>query len=126
MSVVLHAPAVFQFTAQSNPARHLQVAKLMGAKIDTNTRDEDAGRILSDQLVRFMQRLKIPNGYPLFYFKSFAYQNKNRLVDLGFKEADIPTLVKGTLPQHRVLKLSPRPTGEEELHHLFQHSMKIW
>ena len=29
--------------------------------------------------------------------------------------SDIPALVEGTLPQHRVTKLSPRPAGPEEL-----------
>ena len=57
-----------------------------------------------------MQRLKIPNG----------------LAALGYTGDDIPSLVKGTLPQHRVTKLSPRPAGDEELTKLFEESMVIW
>jgi len=45
---------------------------------------------------------------------------------VGYTEADIPALVEGTLPQHRVTKLSPRPAGPEELTQLFRQSLTIW
>eukprot|EP01118_Nematostelium_gracile_P018755 TRINITY_DN845_c0_g1_i1.p1 TRINITY_DN845_c0_g1~~TRINITY_DN845_c0_g1_i1.p1 ORF type:complete len:490 (+),score=116.69 TRINITY_DN845_c0_g1_i1:51-1520(+) len=109
MSVVLHAPAVFNFTASSNPQRHLTCAKIMGADI-TNAKDADAGKILVDQIKKLMQRLKVPNG----------------LKAVGFTTKDIPDLVKGTLPQHRVTKLSPRPAGEPELAKLFEDSMELY
>ena len=32
----------------------------------------------------------------------------------------------GTLPQHRVTKLAPKPTGAEELRSLFENSMELW
>jgi hydroxyacid-oxoacid transhydrogenase len=57
-----------------------------------------------------MKRLNVPNG----------------LKAVGYTESDIPGLVAGTLPQHRVTKLSPRPAGEAELASLFQESMTIW
>jgi hydroxyacid-oxoacid transhydrogenase len=50
----------------------------------------------------------------------------NGLSELGYTEADIPSLVAGTLPQHRITKLSPRPADEADLTMLFQQSMKIW
>ena len=34
--------------------------------------------------------------------------------------------IDGTLPQHRVTKLSPRPAGPEELSELFRKSLTIW
>ena len=67
-------------------------------------------RFLSDQIIGFMQRLKVPNG----------------LRAIGYTADDIPALVKGTLPQHRVTKLSPRPAGEEELARLFEDAMVAW
>jgi hydroxyacid-oxoacid transhydrogenase len=39
---------------------------------------------------------------------------------------DIPALVDGTLPRHRVTKLSPRPAGPEELSALFEEAMVAW
>lgn len=109
MSVVINAPAVFRFTAQACPQRHLEAAGALGADID-NARLEDAGRILADRIIEFMQVLNIPNG----------------LAAIGFSSNEIPALVEGTLPQHRVTKLSPRPVGAEELAELFQDAMSYW
>jgi hydroxyacid-oxoacid transhydrogenase len=109
VSVILNAPAVFRFTAGANPARHLQAAEALGADV-TGARDEDAGTILADRLTWYMQRLNMPNG----------------LRALGYTSSDIPALVEGTLPQHRVTKLSPRPAGPEDLAALFEDSMTAW
>jgi hydroxyacid-oxoacid transhydrogenase len=57
-----------------------------------------------------MQTLKIPNG----------------LRAIGYSSADIPALVEGTLPQHRVTKLSPRPAGPEDLAKLFEDALTGW
>ena len=49
------------------------------------------------------------------------------LQSLGFNNQDIPALVKGVLPQHRVTKLAPAgEPGEEEFASLFENSMKIY
>lgn len=108
-SVILNAPAVFRFTAPANPERHLQAAEALGADI-SRARAEDAGRILADRITWFMRALETPNG----------------LRALGYSAADIPALVEGTLPQHRVTKLSPRPAGPEELARLFEEAMIAW
>ena len=50
----------------------------------------------------------------------------NGLSAVGYAREDIPALVEGTLPQHRVTKLSPRPAGEEDLAHMFEEAMVIW
>ena len=109
MSVILNAPAVFRFTAGANPARHLQAAEALGASV-TGAKDQDAGKILAERLVWFMERLGVPNG----------------LKAVGYTSADIPRLVEGTLPQHRVTKLSPRPAGPEELARLFEEALTGW
>ena len=109
MSVILNAPAVFRFTAPANPERHLIAARLLGADTDTAGED-DAGEILAAQIVKIMRATGMPNG----------------LAAVGFTPDDIPALVKGTLPQHRVTKLSPRPAGETELAQLFLDSMTCW
>jgi len=108
-SVILNAPAVFRYTATANPDRHLEAAAALGADVSRCAK-QDAGRILSDRIVWFMERLKVPNG----------------LRALGYTSSDIPALVAGTLPQHRVTKLAPRPTGPEELGRLFEEAMTAW
>jgi hydroxyacid-oxoacid transhydrogenase len=109
VSVILNAPAVFRFTASANPARHLEAAEALGADV-TRARADDAGRILADRITWFMQQLNVPNG----------------LRAIGYSTSDIPALVEGTLPQHRVTKLSPRPAGPEELAKLFENAMVAW
>jgi hydroxyacid-oxoacid transhydrogenase len=108
-SVILNAPAVFRFTASSSPKRHMQAAEALGVDV-SRCHKEDAGRILSERITWFMQRLKTPNG----------------LREIGYTSSDIPKLVEGTLPQHRVTKLSPRPAGPEELSALFENAMVAW
>lgn len=108
-SVILNAPAVFRFTAQANPERHMEAAQALGVDV-SRCKKEDAGRILADRITWFMHQLKVPNG----------------LRDIGYTSADIPKLVEGTLPQHRVTKLSPRPAGPEDLAALFEDAMVAW
>jgi hydroxyacid-oxoacid transhydrogenase len=50
----------------------------------------------------------------------------NGLYEIGFKDNDIKKLVDGTLPQHRVTKLSPKVFDEKDLGNLFYDSMKLW
>ena len=50
----------------------------------------------------------------------------NGLRAVGYTAADIPRLVEGTLPQHRVTKLSPRPASAEDLATLFADAMTAW
>ena len=70
----------------------------------------DAGKVLADRITWFMRELKVPNG----------------LKAVGYSSSDIDTLVEGTLPQHRVTKLSPRPAGPHELGQLFEDAMNAW
>ncbi len=109
VSVILNAPAVFRFTAAANPARHLRAAEALGANVTAVT-DADAGRVLADRIVWFMERLGVPNG----------------LKAVGYSSSDIPRLVEGTLPQHRVTKLSPRAVTPDDLAAMFEDAMTAW
>jgi hydroxyacid-oxoacid transhydrogenase len=109
MSVILHAPAVFRFTAPANPDRHLHAAKLMGADV-SGAGPEDAGELLAQAIIELIRQIDIPNG----------------LSGVGYTPRDVDELVAGTLPQHRVTKLSPRPVTEADLRQLFLDSMKLW
>ncbi|MCK4284699.1 MAG: iron-containing alcohol dehydrogenase [Candidatus Lokiarchaeota archaeon] len=109
MGVVLASPAVFRFTASTNPELHLNAAKLMGVNISGADKN-DAGEILATEIIKLMRATGMPNG----------------LIAVGFGPNDIDELVQGTLPQHRVTKLSPRPASAEDLRQLFTESMTLW
>ena len=109
ISVILNAPSVFRFTGSACPERHLTAAKILGANV-SNKLLADAGEILSDQIVSLIQELRLPNG----------------LKALGYDYEDIPQLVQGTLPQHRVTKLSPRPASSDDLAEIFEDALVAW
>jgi hydroxyacid-oxoacid transhydrogenase len=109
MSVILNAPAVFRFTAPTNPQRHLDAAKLMGVDV-AGADPADAGDLLAEAVIDLMRRTGMPNG----------------LSAVGLGPEDIEQLVAGTLPQHRVTKLSPRPASAEDLKQLFLDSLTCW
>jgi hydroxyacid-oxoacid transhydrogenase len=109
MGVIISAPSVFRYTAPINPERHLHCARILGADT-TGASLEDAGELLATAIVGYIKELGIPNG----------------LSGVGYTTDDIDDLVAGTLPQHRVTKLSPRAIDEPNLQRMFQDSMTLW
>ena len=109
MSVILNAPAAFRFTAPAAPERHLEAARLLGAEVE-GAGPDDAGELLAAALIRVMRDTGMPNG----------------LGAIGFVEADAERLAEGTLPQHRVTKLSPRPAGRSDLESMFRAALRYW
>jgi hydroxyacid-oxoacid transhydrogenase len=109
MAVLLTSPTVFRFTAPADPARHLYAVQLLGVDV-SDAAPEDAGELLFARLVDLMRQTGVPNG----------------LRGVGYGPGDVPQLVAGTLPQHRVTKLSPRPFDETDLEQLFLDSMSYW
>ncbi len=109
MSVVLNAPAVFRFTGQADPERHLEAARLMGVDV-SKAKKKDAGEILANAFIDLMKKTGIPNG----------------LSAVGYTSKDVDKMVEGALPQRRVLNISPRPVAAEDLKALFLDSMTCW
>lgn len=113
VSVAVTAPAVFKFTAASNPERHLQAAECFGVDV-SQVKKESAGEVLSEALANFLVKLgDQPRG----------------LKELGFKKEHVEDLVEGTIPQARVLMLAPNLESEnveverEQLRGLFEEAM---
>jgi hydroxyacid-oxoacid transhydrogenase len=79
--------------------------------VDISRRDAgDAGTILAERIVWFMERLGVPNG----------------LWAIGYGTSDIPALVAGTQLQQRLTTLSPRHAGPDDLARMFEESMVTW
>jgi hydroxyacid-oxoacid transhydrogenase len=87
----------------------LYAAQLLGADV-SHAHPEQAGELLAQTIIDLMRETGMPNG----------------LSDVEFGPDDVDALVAGTLPQHRVTKLSPRPAGAEELRELFLDGMRYW
>jgi hydroxyacid-oxoacid transhydrogenase len=109
MSVVLTAPAVFRWTAPAAPQRHLRAAELLGCDV-REAHPEDAGDLIGERLIALMRETGIPNG----------------IEAVGYTADDAPELAAGTLPQHRVTKLSPRPADGADLEALFVAALRYW
>lgn len=98
VSVALTGPAVFEFLAPSSPDRHRQIAEVFHEygspqDPDLNRISDPAalGQIVYDRIAAFLAKLEVPRG----------------LSHIGYAVEDIPAIVKGTLPQRRVLDLAP-------------------
>lgn len=118
LSVIVSAPAVFRWTAQACPDRHQRVAEILQqARWERNHRassaapngnvvppqERDIGQWLADEIRDFCATLNVVPGIKQF----------------GYSAEDISDLVDGTIQQHRVTKISPRPVERPDLEGLF-------
>jgi hydroxyacid-oxoacid transhydrogenase len=109
MAVIVNAPSAFRFTAEVNPERHLEGARLLGA--DTRGADAtDAGEVLAAELIRIMRAVGMPNG----------------LSGVGYTEDDVDALTEGAYPQQRLLQNAPREMTKPVLAGLFRQAMRYW
>ena len=109
MSVVLTAPAIFRWTADAAPEAHREAAILLGASPD-EVDHRNAGDAIAACFTEMMKAIGMPNG----------------LNGVGITDADLDTLVEGTLPQQRLLVISPKEPTKADIRQLFADSMTLW
>ncbi|HYH10713.1 MAG TPA: iron-containing alcohol dehydrogenase, partial [Thermomicrobiales bacterium] len=109
MSVVLTAPAIFRWTADAAPRAHKEAAILLGAPAD-EVDETNAGDAIAERFTAMMQAIGMPNG----------------LNGVGITDDDLDALVEGTLPQQRLLVISPKQPTKEDIRQLFADSMTLW
>lgn len=109
MSVVLTAPAIFRWTADAAPKAHLEVAVMLGVP-ESEVDESNAGDAIAERFTEMMKAIGMPNG----------------LSGVGITEDDLDALVAGTLPQQRLLVISPKEPSEADLRQLFVDSMTLW
>lgn len=95
-AVAVTAPAAFRFIADAEAERCATAARLL-----------DGGSDLAASLERLLEDVGAPS----------------RLGEIGYGEADLPTLVRGALDQRRLLVGSPREVGAAELESLLRASL---
>lgn len=109
VSVVLTAPAIFRWTADAAPDAHREAAILLGASPE-EVDHTNAGSAIAERFTELMRAIGMPNG----------------LNGVGITEDDLDALVEGTLPQQRLLVISPKePTGAD-IRQFFADSMTLW
>jgi alcohol dehydrogenase class IV len=94
ISVIVTAPAAFEFTFDADPERHRRAAELLG------------GTALPETLRELMSDLGVPT-----------------LSQLGYSGADIPELVEGAMAQERLLAVAPRDVGPSDLAKILQSAL---
>jgi len=109
ISVIVDVPSVVRFTAPTMPARHLEIAQLLGA--DTwEAGEEDAGEVLAGHIIQMMRDAEMPSG----------------IGALGYGEDDIAGLAEGAWAQQRLLANSPVAVDEERLRGLYRGAGRYW
>ena len=109
MSVVLTAPAIFRWTAEAAPRAHREAAVLLGAP-EGEVDESNAGEAIAERFTEIMKAIGMPNG----------------LNGVGITDDDLDALVAGTLPQQRLLVISPKEPTEADIRQLFADSMTLW
>jgi hydroxyacid-oxoacid transhydrogenase len=109
MAVVVNAPAVFRFTAEANPERHLEAAALLGADV-ASAAPREAGEALAGRIESLMRATGMPNGTG----------------GVGFAASDVGALRAGAVAQRRLLANAPREVGSDALDALFAATLAYW
>jgi len=109
MSVIVNAPAAFQFSAHACPQRHLRGAELLGAESE-GIDPADAGSFLSQHLVGMMRAANMPNG----------------IGGVGYDDADIGALAEGAFLQQRLLKNAPCAIDQKSLAGIYHDAIRYW
>jgi alcohol dehydrogenase class IV len=109
MSVIVNAPAVFRFTAEACPERHLKAAACLGADI-SDAGPDDAGEVTATRIIELMKATGVPNG----------------IGGVGYGEADIQALTDGSFPQKRLIDNAPRTVSRDQLCYLYGAALRYW
>jgi hydroxyacid-oxoacid transhydrogenase len=102
-SVIVTAPAAFRYTYEAAPDRHRRAAELLAGKPLPDADEETLPRLL----LELMHDVGVPTG----------------LRELGYDVGDVDALVDGALKQQRLLVVSPRKAGPEELGAILRASL---
>jgi len=106
ISVIVSAPAVFRFTYDADPEKHIKAAELLKGGVIGNSSPES----LPYELIKLMKEVGVPTG----------------IKELGYVKEDIPEIIKGAMKQQRLLAIAPKNVSENDLNQILFQSMENW
>ena len=109
ISVVVNAPAIFRYTAEATPERHMEGARCLLAD-DKGATPDDAGEVLANRLVSLMRGTNMPNG----------------LTGVGFTEEHISALAESSVRQGRAIANAPRESNQVDLENMYRAALSYW
>ena len=109
ISVAVSAPAIFEYTAEATPERHLEAAGFLNADQQGATLD-DAGEVLATRIVQLMKDCNLPNG----------------LSGVGFTQNDIKPLAASSIQQKRAILNAPRESNIDDLESMYSNALQYW
>lgn len=109
ISVVVSAPAIFRYTAEATPLRHLEGAQYLLADTGGATPD-DAGEVLAKRLIELMRDTHIPNG----------------LNGVGFNASHVKALAASSVRQGRAIANAPRDSNLVDLENMYANALSYW
>lgn len=109
ISVVVNAPAIFQYLAEGAPQRHLEAAQFLGADAVGAT-PIDSGEIVSKRIVQMMQKTGVPNG----------------LSGVGFGTDDVKALAESSMRQTRAINNAPKVANQSDMESIYSNSISYW
>ncbi len=109
ISVVVSAPAIFNYTAVAEPERHLEGAAFLQADSKGATKD-DAGEVLSKRIIELMRATHVPNG----------------LGGVGFGSDHVKALAESSFRQQRAIANAPRESNLTDLENMYSNALSYW
>ena len=106
ISVIVTAPAVFRFTYDVDPEKHIKAAELLKGSNIENPGPES----LPYELIKLMREVGIPSG----------------IGELGYEKKDISEIVVGAMKQQRLLSIAPKIVNENDLNQILIQSIENW
>ena len=108
-SVVVNAPAIFEYMAEAAPQRHLQAANFLGADLKGAAAD-DAGEIVSNRIIDLMKGTSAPNG----------------LSGVGFSKGDVKAMAQSSIRQTRAIANAPKVANLNDLESIYTQAISYW
>lgn len=106
ISVVVSAPAIFRYTAEGAPERHLEAASYLNSDL-RDAGNDDAGEVVAERLLQLMKQTGMPNG----------------LNELGFSADDVKAMSASSVRQGRAIANAPRETNLQDIENIYSAAL---